>query len=339
MAVTFVAALREWRERVVVTVISGALGAGAGLALTGGTIRGLLQGGLSGALASILMQARARLLDRLDVGRWPFGLFLAVTTMTMVAALCLALAAAALPWLASGDLGDGRIYAFAFVCSLVISVGFSIWFALDRLLGGDVLVGLLTGRYHRPRHEERIFLFADLEGSTAAAERLGELRYHAFLNRAFSDLAGPVERHAGAIYQYVGDEMVVTWPLERGRRNGACFRCARAMLGALADAAGGYVAEFGLEPRVRLALHCGPVVAGEVGDLRREIVYSGDTVNTAARIEAAAKEAGHRLVASADVLARVPLPAGLSAQSLGLHTLRGKGAALELFSLEPAGRT
>jgi adenylate cyclase len=305
------------------------------LAVTGGTTRGLLQGTLTGVVISILMQARDLAVSRLGVSRWPFGVFVAVTVVTMVAAICIGLALAALPWLVRAGVGSSRTYVLAFVVSVLVSVGFSTWFALDRLLGGDVLVGLLTGRYHRPRHEQRVFLFADLEGSTALAERLGELRYHTFLNRAFIDLAGPVQRHGGAIYQYAGDEVVVTWPLERGVQQGACLLCARAIVDAFAASSAVYEREFGAAPRFRLGLHCGPVVAGEIGELRREIVYSGDTVNTAARIETVAKAGDHTLVVSADVLALAPLPEGLSARSLGLQTFRGKDAALELFAVEP----
>jgi adenylate cyclase len=335
VAVPFVAALRERRERLSVVALSAAAGAGAGLAVTGGTTRGLLQGTLSGVLISILMQARDLAVSRAGLGRWPFGVFVVVTVVTMVATIWAGLALAALPWLAREGAGSWRTYVLAFVVSVLVSVGFSTWFALDRLLGGDVLVGLLTGRYHRPRHEERVFLFADLDGSTALAERFGELRYHTFLNRALVDLADPVQRHGGAIYQYAGDEVVVTWPLERGVQKGACLRCAMAIADAFAASSAAYEREFGAAPRFRLALHCGPVVAGEIGDLRREIVYTGDTVNTAARIEAAAKAGDHTLVVSADVLARAPLPEGLSARSLGLQTFRGKDTALELFAVEP----
>jgi len=335
VALPFAATLRQWRERVAVVAISGALGAVGGLAVGGGTLRGLLQGTLSGILISILMQARDVVSGRVRPGRWPFGVFVAFTALTTTVAICVGLAAATVPWLFGDGVGSGRTYAIAFVFSIAIAVGFSTWFALDRLLGGDVLVGLLTGRYHRPRHEERVFLFADLVGSTAVAERLGELQYHGFLNRVFAALADPVETHGGSIYQYRGDEMAVTWPLERGLRDGACFRCARAMLDALERGGVSYLGEFGVAPQARVALHCGAVVAGEMGDLRREIVYSGDTVNTAARIEAFAKEGDHPLVVSADLLTRAPLPDELSSRSLGLHTLRGKGTALELFAVEP----
>jgi adenylate cyclase len=197
----------------------------------------------------------------------------------------------------------------------------------------------LTGRRspgrpaHRPRREERIFLFGDLQRSTGIAERLGELRYHAFLNRVFVDAARPVEEYNGLIYQYVGDQMVVTWPLERGLADWNCLHCAGAINDALLEARDRYESEFGATPRFRFAVHCGPVVAGELGGARREIVFSGDTLNTVARIEGLAKEAEREFVVSEDVLRRAPLPDGLTAESLGVHTLPGKQRPLELFAL------
>lgn len=334
MTAVVAAFLREYREAVQAIAISAAIGAAIGYGISAQP-RGLYQGALAGALMSLLRLLAESALDRLGIAGWPFGLYVAASALATMAAIWGGLLLASLPWLVGVGFPNLRGYVTPFIAALVVSVGFSVWYALSGLLGRDVLVGLLTGRYHRPRPEERIFLFADLVGSTMLAERLGELRYHTFLNRAFVDLAAPVQSHAGSVYQYRGDEMVVTWPLERGSRNGNCFRCARAMLETLEQRAEVYEGEFGAEARVRLALHCGPVVAGEVGGLRREVVYAGDAVNTAARIEAVAKESGHALVASKDVLACAPLPAELEARSLGVRTLRGKGTELELFAIEP----
>src|SRR5207244_10556852 len=87
------------------------------------------------------------------------------------------------------------------------------------------LVNLLLGRYHRPIAEDRIFMFLDLNDSTAIAAQLGPLRFNDFKNDFFHDIAEPVLETRGQIYQYVGDEAVVTWTTERGLRQGNCLRC------------------------------------------------------------------------------------------------------------------
>jgi adenylate cyclase len=151
----------------------------------------------------------------------------------------------------------------------------------------------------------------------------------------FTDAARPVARHGGRIYQYVGDQMVATWTLEHGLRDWACLRCAFAIGEELARAKESYESQFGAAPRFRLALHCGPVVAGEIGDLRREIVFSGDTLNTTARIEAFAKAAGRDLVVSEILVGQAPLPAEVTVAPLGVQTIAGKEQRLELFAVVP----
>jgi adenylate cyclase len=70
-----------------------------------------------------------------------------------------------------------------------------------------------------------------------------------------------------------------------------------------------------------------------MGDLKREIVMLGDTMNTAARIEGACRSLTKDVIASAAALSLFPLPAGVHAQSLGVVALRGKESELELFAL------
>lgn len=221
------------------------------------------------------------------------------------------------------------------IFSIVMALAANIILAVNRLLGQGVLWSFVTGRYHRPKVEERIFLLIDMVDSTAIAERIGDIAFHRLLNRFFSDLGRVMIEHRGVIHKYVGDEMIVTWPAEAGSRGGP-IRAALAATARLAGDAGIYEARFGLCPRFRAALHCGPVVSGEMGDLKQEIVFLGDALNTAARIEEACSDRGEDLLLSAALLARVPPPPGFRAVSLGPVQLRGKQEPVELFTLRPA---
>jgi adenylate cyclase len=89
-------------------------------------------------------------------------------------------------------------------------------------------------------------------------------------------------------------------------------------------------------PGFRASIHCGPLVAGEIGGFKREIALLGDAMNTAARLEQACRTTGHALLASKPLLDRTEIPAGIVATSLGSHLLRGKSGRLELFALERA---
>ncbi len=210
--------------------------------------------------------------------------------------------------------------------------------ALIRLLGPRVLKNLLSGRYRRPFEEERIFLFLDLVGSTTIAERIGHLRYHSFLRDFIEDLEEPVLEHGGDVYQYVGDEVVVTWPLSDAHSNGRCIACHFAIVDAIERARSQYESAYGAVPSFRTGIHAGRVVAGEIGDQRKQIVFVGDVVNTASRAEAEARARGMGLVVTGTLRARIDLPAGIEVRSLGAIQPKGKQQAIELFEVVRPGR-
>lgn len=232
-----------------------------------------------------------------------------------------------------------RQFVISIAASFVAALLFNFVAQVDRLLGRGVLVSLVLGRYHRPREEVRVFLLIDLRGSTQIAERLGNLRYHAFLSRFISDVTAAVLRYRAEVHRYVGDEVILTWTAEDGLRDARCINAAFAIADAL-DAAptrATYEADFGVVPTFWAGLHLGPVVTGEIGTVKHEIVFLGDTLNAAARIQEASKELQRPVLASGEVISAVSLPDGVAAESLGKIDLRGVDGAMELFALSRAG--
>lgn len=223
------------------------------------------------------------------------------------------------------------LYALPFFVVLAVAIQFTL--QVNRVIGATVLRYFFAGVYHRPRAEERVFLFVDLEGSTQIAERLGSRRYFELLRFLVDDLTEPVLDAEGEIYQYAGDEVVITWPVATGVRDANCVRCYFAIGAAIARQAARYEREFGVVPRLRGGLHAGTVTAGELGDIRRQIVYVGDILNTAARLEEYAKRNGLELVVSDALLAQLRLPAGLQSVRCGELELRGKDARVVAFGV------
>jgi adenylate cyclase len=209
-------------------------------------------------------------------------------------------------------------------------------FSILRLIGQSVLLNFVTGRYHRPRLEERILLFIDMEGSTRLAERLGPIAFHRLLNRFVTDLTEPILSAHGEIYSYVGDELIATWRLDQGVAQARCIIACFDALDAIAAKASEYWREFGSVINFRAGLHCGPVVTGEMGSVKTEIVFLGDAVNTAARIQELCRETGDRVLASADLVDRLELPPCVVKRALGDVRLRGKGSELALYALTKA---
>lgn len=301
---------------------------------------GVVQGALTGAGISAwcagydLLLADHPMFRRLR--RAPFSIHIAAKTSYYVVGVLLNL----IVWSElfaplHGDEG-WTVYSTEFLVtfglSLLVSFVVNLLVEINRLLGQNVLANFVAGRYHRPREEERVFLFVDLIGSTRIAERIGPLRFHALLDDFFVDLSEPIQAARGQIYTYVGDEVIVTWPLEAGVARARCLTCYFDMLDYLADREEAYRRKYGVAPAFRAALHCGPVVVGEMGDQKQEIVVLGDTVNTTARLEEACRDLGEPVLMSADLRNRLDLPAAISAESLGSIALRGRQAPVEVFA-------
>jgi len=231
--------------------------------------------------------------------------------------------------------GDAHlVYALPFF--VVLAVGVQFILQMNRMVGANVLGYFVAGVYHRPKAEERLFLFLDLAGSTQLAERLGSARYFELLRRFVDDLTDPVLETGGEIYQYAGDEVVVTWPMATGLRDGGCVRCFFDIRAVIRGDAARYEREFGVVPTFRGGLHGGAVTAGELGDLRRQIVFVGDILNTAARLEEYAKRTGHDLVVSGAVLKQIALPSNIQAIPCGELALRGKESSVDAYGLRAA---
>jgi adenylate cyclase len=225
--------------------------------------------------------------------------------------------------------------SFIFGTAMVIVGTFT--FEMGRLLGFSTLKNLLTGRYVQPKREQKAFLLIDMKDSTGLAERLGPIRFHALLNDFFHDIADAALECEAEIHKYVGDEAILTWPAGPALADGDCLACPFITRDLITANSVQYQARFGVVPEFRASLHCGEIVAGEIGDLRREIAYVGDTLNVAARLLEAAKSLHRDILVSADLLQAASLPADLRAEPLPTLAVRGRVAPLEVFALTRVG--
>jgi adenylate cyclase len=322
--------------------IAAVVGAGYGyetsIAVAAG-LRGLIRGALTGALigaagssfdAFILEAPRARLV--------PATFMVTVAIRSIVYLMIFLIAIAVGQFLVPNHPPARPVnisredVLFCFAVTFVVSFLFEV----NSLLGQNVLLSYVTGRYHRPQVEQRVFLIIDMKHSTAAAERLGEVEFHRLLDRLMTDLSGPIVLRAGQIHKYVGDELIATWPIAGGLKDANCVRACFAARARLVARDEDYQREFGMSVQVRASLHCGPVVVGEMGSVKKEIALLGDTLNTAARLVDVCRDSGESVVASAELLDRVVLPLGIATRSLGLIQLRGKEHAIGVNALVQA---
>jgi len=86
-------------------------------------------------------------------------------------------------------------------------------------------------------------------------------------------------------------------------------------------------------PAFKAGIHCGKVVVGEIGIIKRDISYSGDVVNTASRIQSMCKELKSELLISNELLRSFPPVSVYETKSVGSIHLKGKVKEVELSSV------
>lgn len=222
------------------------------------------------------------------------------------------------------------IVAYALVFALIVIFTREI----NVRLGQGVLLNLITGRFRQPTTEKRIFLFIDLDASVSKAESLGNMKYHRLLNEFFYDITDCILMSRGIIYQYVGDEVVVSWPQD-GRRPESCLEAFVSCVQKIEKLDHRYLAQYGLAPAFKAAVHCGEVIHGEIGRIKTEFVFHGDVVNTTARLERACSERNEKLLISASYYELLPKHIQNCFEKTEALMLRGKKNALAVYRLMP----
>ena len=204
---------------------------------------------------------------------------------------------------------------------------------INHLLGEGVLWKFIRGKYHKPREEERIFMFLDMKSSTTIAEQLGHVRFYTLLNELFHEISQPVLQTKAEIYQYIGDEVVLTWEVEHGLENSNCLKTFFMFQESLLRNSENYIKNFGVKPEFKAGLHFGKVVSAQIGDLKREIVYNGDVLNTTSRIQNECNKYQRNCLVSGMLMNRLKQTNGFQWERIDAVTLRGKETEVELFSV------
>ena len=217
--------------------------------------------------------------------------------------------------------------------NIVIGLVISFINQVNKKYGPGVLIPLLLGKYRKPKEEERIFFFMDLKSSTSIAEALGHLKYSAFIRDSFMDINAVLPAYHAQIYQYVGDEIVFTWTIEEGLKDFSCIQFFFACEARFKARSGHYLKQYGQVPEFKAGLHMGKVTAVEVGDIKRDIAYHGDTVNTAARIQSVCNEYNKNFLTSLYIWENTGIENYYKTESLGMIKLKGKSKPVEIASV------
>jgi len=198
------------------------------------------------------------------------------------------------------------------------------------------LLNFVLGKYHKPREVERIFCFIDLKGSTTIAEKLGHFQFAMFMKDYYADMTDALRNTNAQIYQYVGDEIILSWSYENGLRNNNLINCFFQMQNIFDGLKQEYMSKYGVYPEFKAGIHGGLVIVTWIGELKKEIVYMGDVLNTTKRIQDDCKRLAKDFLISNELLNRVKSLGNIKASFVEEIVLRGKEKSIKLYSLEQA---
>jgi adenylate cyclase len=330
----------EVKLRRLAVIIMGATAAGFAVSLALGHIsaQGMISGPVYGLLLGLTLgYVELFVLDgplRDWLGNLPFTANLIVRSAIYVA-IIMALQLVQVGEVITGLPGGSTTNFWSGVAiAAVISVLMNLAFAIANLIGARALMNFATGRYHSPVTENRFVLFVDIAGSTGLAESLGGLAIHRLLDRTFRLLTLSVVDYRGEVLNYVGDEVIVTWPERDGAIDCRPLRCFVAMRDELARAESQLKREFGVVPRIRGSLHFGPVIIGEIGDVKRAIVFNGDVMNTAARLEELSRQVDGGFLASRAAMERFSSAPPFAVRDLGRLPIRGRADGIDVVGID-----
>lgn len=162
----------------------------------------------------------------------------------------------------------------------------------------------IFGMMNKPREDERIFMFIDMKSSTTIAERLSHEKFSHLVQDVFNDMA-IVDNYMGEIYQYLGDGAIISWTVKKGLRNNNFLKAYYGFTKLIAKREDYYHRKYDLIPKFKAGLHVGKVMVLQVGRIRKDISYNGDTINTTARIESMCNTYNKELLISSDLYERV----------------------------------
>ena len=205
---------------------------------------------------------------------------------------------------------------------------------INKKIGPGNLLKLITGKYHNPRDEERIFLFLDLRDSTTIAEKLGHNKYSRMIQNCYHDLTDIVIKYKAEIYQYVGDEVVLSWDKFDKTSSLNSIKLFYSYKNKLLDRKSFYLKYFDVFPEFKGGIDAGIVTVAEVGDIKREIAYHGDVLNTAARIQDKCREYKRDLLISENFSSKIHELNGFDKKLIGEVSLKGKRHTIKIYGVE-----
>ena len=225
---------------------------------------------------------------------------------------------------------NNLVFLTAFVFYVFIYFITSVSLEVSKLVGKDFIGKLLLGSYHRPKNENRIFLFIDLTESTKLSKELDLQNYSLLIKEFFRDIDIAMEKYNGEIYQYAGDEMIVSWPDSKLNYD----KAVQAFINfheQMKIKRQYYLDQFGVAPTYKAALHSGIVITTWVGRMKRELLYQGEVLNITARLTGLAKKLSYPLLITTAIADQLSKEIKERVIPAGTYSLKGLNDPLLVY--------
>ena len=220
----------------------------------------------------------------------------------------------------------------AYTLFFLVIITFTI--QMSRKIGYTTLLDMIKGKYHTPREEERIFMLIDLKSSTTIAEKFGNLKYHQFLNDFYYDITRCILTTKGIIYRYVGDEIVVSWKMKTGLENANSLRTYFYIKFEIKKQREKYLIKYELVPEFTTCYHLGSIIAGEIGEVKSQVVFSGETLSELQKLKKMSSSLNRELILSESLISRIKIPSIYMVEELINNSKRDPSLVMRIYSLK-----
>ncbi len=322
----------------VITVASTLFGVLYSVVLSEGVSFGLVNGVLNGIFIGLLDTIWVRKRRGRRLRRLPLISYTIVLTLMWITIIFLNMTLTrhwlglshdlSFQWMLRQDFGRHFIFC------LFMAFTFNLLLRITAFLGTRSLVEILLGRYQEPAMEHLAFMFLDVVGSTKLTEKIGDAKTQTLICNLFFDIASTVDQYGGEVHRYIGDEMVITWDLSKRRAVPDIMGCLVEVFNIIEAHKQVNKPRHGAWIDLRAGLNAGPVLVSEVGDLKRELVYFGDTINVAAGLQSHCKVVGVRALVSSSLYRTLQHTPQLQPSRLGPILMKGKVEQVESIALD-----
>ncbi|GAB5476148.1 MAG: hypothetical protein Mars2KO_42470 [Maribacter sp.] len=198
------------------------------------------------------------------------------------------------------------------------------------------LMAQSMGNSLRPQLVERGFMFIDLNDATNLAEQMSSENYAKLLRDCFRMLNELIDVYPFEIYQFVGDEAVITWKADIEKAEVMALDLFSDFKAYLAERTGHFKNNYNTQPQFKCAIHFGEVVQSEIGKEIKHLVYHGDVLNTTSRLLSKCHIQTTDLIISEEAISNLEVVRSKYTLTKATYTnLKGKEKPINAYTVNP----